>query len=125
MRVPYPVLLILAMIGSPASAEPGTVKGTVEARGKAVELKYSYAHLHDNAEGLLTRPRELRILLSDREVPPDALHGISWLRVEDMAMEGKVQGLLLELDPAKPDTLVAVLLARPAEAGLSLQRTTH
>jgi len=43
--------------------DPGTVQGTLQVNDKAIELRQAYAHLHDNAEGLLDRPKELRILL--------------------------------------------------------------
>lgn len=119
-------LLILLTIAAPAWAlDPGTVTGTFTVDGKPIALRHAYAHLHDNAEGLLDRPRELRILLTDREVSPDTLRGIVFLPVEDLAMQGKVQGILFELDPANPNSLVATLLMPPSEPGASLVRTTH
>lgn len=120
------VLLVVLLVAVPAAAlDPGTVKGTFTINGKPVELKYAYAHLHDNKEGLLSRPRELRVLVTDREVPRESLQGILFLPVEEMAMQGQVQGLMFQLDPANPNAMVAVLLEKPAEAGLSLMRTTH
>ncbi|MCC2673009.1 MAG: hypothetical protein K0Q72_5481 [Armatimonadetes bacterium] len=122
--------LTVAALCAPACApayalDPGTVSGKFLINGKPVELKFAYAHLHDNAEGILSRPRELRILLTDREVPPAALRGVMLLPVEQLAMEGGVQGLLFELDPAKPNSMVEVLLTKPSEEGTSLMRTTH
>ena len=118
--------LAVAALCAPASAlDPGTVKGTFELKGKPVELKYAYAHLHDNAEKLLDRPRELRILVTDREVPPESLRGLIFLPVEQLAMQGGVQGMLFELDPAKPNTCIATVLAKPETEGTTLVRTTY
>lgn len=104
--------------------DPGTVQGTLQVNDKAIELRQAYAHLHDNAEGLLDRPKELRILLTDREVPQESLIGIAFLPVENMAREGRVQGLLLKLDPGKPDKLNTTLLLAPAQPGMSLVTQT-
>jgi hypothetical protein len=119
-------LLLLTIAAVPArAADPGTVKGTFTILGKPVELKYAYAHFHDNEEGLLDRPKELRILLTDREVAPEMLYGIAFLPVTDLARAGTVQGLLLTLDPAKPNSAVGTLLAKPQQPGESLTNTTY
>lgn len=118
--------LLLVALAAPARAvDPGTVKGIFELDGKPIELKYAYAYLHDNAEGILSHPRELRILLTDREVAPDMLRGGIFLPIEDLAKEDKVQGLLFELDPSKPNTIVSTLLSRPQQEGSGLMRTTY
>jgi hypothetical protein len=125
LRIASVIVSLFVLCGRAVAIDEGTVKGTFELNGKRVELKHAYAHLHDNAEKLLDRPRELRILLTDREVTRESLHGIVFLPVEDLAEQGKVQGLLFELDPAKPNEMVATLLARPSEPGRGLMRTTH
>jgi hypothetical protein len=55
--------------------DPGTATGTLNVDGDAVTLTHAYAHLHDNAEGWLDYKKEMRILVSDREVALDALSG--------------------------------------------------
>ncbi|MHB8068907.1 MAG: hypothetical protein ACYDIC_13535 [Desulfobaccales bacterium] len=104
--------------------DPGQVQGSLQVNGKAIALTQAYAHLHDNAEGLLDRPQELRLLLIDREVPQESLAGIAFLPVEQMAREGKVQGLLLKLDPNDHQRLVVTLLLPPAEPGQTLMTQT-
>lgn len=104
--------------------DPGRVQGSLQVNDKAIVLTQAYAHLHDNAEGLLDRPKELRLLLVDREVPQEALAGIAFLPVEQMAREGRVQGLLLRLDPNDHQRLLVTLLYPPAEPGQTLMTQT-
>jgi len=113
-------LLLLLFAGLPpyASAiDPGRVQGFLQVNDTAMALTQAYAHLHDNAEGLLDRPQELRLLLADREVPPEALAGFAPLAAEQMAREGRLQGLLLKLDPNDHQRLEVTLLYPPAEPG--------
>ena len=120
-------LLLLAALSCAApvhAIDPGTVQGSLRVNEKDIPLRHAYAHLHDNAEGLLDRPKELRILVTDREVPQESLIGIAFLPVEDLAREGRVEGLILKLHPDKPDSLTATLLRAPAEPGMSLLTQT-
>lgn len=119
-------MMILTLISCSilAGIDPGTVTGSFSVGGKAISLKHAYAHLHDNAEGLLDRPKELRILLTDREVPQSALHGLVFLPVGDLAQQGKVQGLLFEMDPANPNSMVVTFLLKPEQPGQMLARQT-
>ena len=93
--------------------------------GKEIMLTHASALLHDNAEGLLDLPTELRILLSDCEAPAGALAGIAFdLPVERMAKEGKLRGLLLKLDPNDAGELRIVLLDAPEDPhGMLLTHT--
>jgi hypothetical protein len=104
--------------------DPGRVQGTLAVNGKDIVLTQAYAHLHDNAEGLLDRPQELRLLLVNGEVPQEALAGISLLPVEEMAREGKVRGLLLKLDPKDHRRLEVTLLDPPRGPGQTLVTRT-
>lgn len=104
--------------------DPGTVQGSLHVGGAAIPLQHAAVHLHDNAEKLLDRPKELRILLADREVPQDALAGIAFLPVTQMAKEGKVRGLLLQLDPDNGRQVVVTLLHAPAVPRQSLATQT-
>jgi len=104
--------------------DPGTVQGSVQVNQETIGLTHSYAHLHDNAEGLLDRPRELRIVLTDREIAQDALRGIVFLPVMQMAREGKVRGLMVRLDPNNHHNLLVTLLYPPSGPGASLMTQT-
>lgn len=112
-------------LAAPAAAlDPGRVQGSLQVNGQPVALAQVYAHLHDNAEKLLDRPRELRLLLVDREVPQASLAGLPPLPVEIMAREGRVQGLLLRLDPNDHRRLeLTLLLPSPGQVPKLLTRT--
>lgn len=111
-------LVILILCGAhfniAFAIDPGTAQGSLCVDGADTPLRHAYAHLHDNAEKLLDRPKELRILLADREVPQDALIGISFTGLEEIARDGRVRGLLLQLDPYNRKLVViTVLYAQP------------
>lgn len=112
--------IVLMAIAPVHAIDPGVAKGTLQINGKQVALTHAYAHLHDNAEGLLDFPKELRIVLSDQEVPQESLRGIAFLPVTRLAREGKVQGILIRLDPADRHGMYVTLLHRPADPGMSL-----
>jgi hypothetical protein len=118
-------LSILMFCFQPALAiDQGTAMGTLMVNDEKIVLAYSYAHFHDNAEGLLDKPKELRIVLSDREIPQESLRGIIFLPVEDLAREGKVQGLLMQFDPDDKTKILVTLLRPPSRAGSSLMTLT-
>src|SRR5690349_6975711 len=104
--------------------DAGTAKGTLKADGKDVPLKYSVAYQLDNAEGLLDRPKEMRVLIADREVPAEALAGLAFPPVMQMARENKVQGLLLRFDPADRKAVLVTYLAAPKDPRMSLMNLT-
>ena len=114
----------LLPVHSAFALDAGTAKGSLKAGGKDIPLKYSIAYQLDNAEGLLDRPKELRIVLSDREVPQQALAGIAFPPVMQLAREGKVQGIMLRLDPADRKNIVVTLLAAPSDPRMSLTNLT-
>jgi len=120
------LLLSFLLLTVPAAfaLDPGTAKGSLKVGGKDVPLKSSIAYLHDNADGMLDRPKELRIVLSDREIPQDALSGIGIPPVMQMAREGKVRGLLLRLDPGNLKQILVTLLDKPADPQMSLMTQT-
>lgn len=119
------LIVAVAFCWQPAYAiDQGTVQGTLAINGEEVRLTHSYAHLHDNAEGLLRFPKELRIVLADREIPQPSLRGIVFLPVGDLAREGKVRGLLITLDPGAPGMVLVTLLAKPPSPGHSLMTLT-
>jgi hypothetical protein len=125
MKVPWIFLVLFAFcVQSAYAIDEGTAQGTLTINNDAVALTHSYAHLHDNAEGLLSRPQELRIVLSDRKIPYESLRGIVFLHVEDMARENRIRGLLLILNPRDQRKVVVTLLTQPVRPGQSLMTLT-
>lgn len=104
--------------------DPGTAKGTLTLGAERIALTHVVAVQRDNAEGLLDRPNELRLVLADREVKPEALWGVAFLPVTQLALAGQLRGVLLRWDPAKPEGYVLTVLAKPAEPGGMLANTT-
>src|SRR5215475_1264855 len=100
-----------------AAVNPGIVHGTLRVNEKNITLRHAYAHLHDNAEGLLEETERFRVLFTDREVPPNALDGIAFLPVMELAKQGRVQGLMFEMAPDDPDHVVMTLLLPPSGPG--------
>lgn len=97
------LLAVLTGVFLPAPAfaiDPGTAQGSMTADGITVPLTHAVALLYGNEEGLLDGP-ELRLLLSDREVPLAVLSGPILDRLDDLARRGEVRGLVLRLDPQR------------------------
>lgn len=115
---------ILAADPSPA-IDPGTASGQLSVGEVAIALKHASVMRYGNEEGILERA-ELRILLTDRELPESILRGPFMQALERLARQGKVRGILLRLD-AKKLTAGAVhgtLLLPPGDAPLSLPTFT-
>lgn len=110
----------IAFAATPAFAiDAGTASGRYKDDEVDVAFSHAIALELDNTEGLLDTPREMRVLLSDRELPVAVLYGQSFPPVWTMAQEGKVRGLLLKFDPADRTSVVVTVLAKP-EPGYSL-----
>ncbi len=122
------LFLLLApffVMAHPESAiDPGVARGSLRVNEKNITLRHAYAHLHDNAEGLLDKTERFRVLFTDREVPPNALDGIAFLPVMELAKQGRVQGLMFEMAPDDPDNVVMTLLVPPSGQGRFLIRQT-
>ena len=110
----------LALAAGPALAiDEGVASGRYNDDGVDFKVTHAIALAMDNAEGFADSEKGLRVLLSDREVPVSALCGIAFPPVWRMARSGKLEGLLLNFDPADRNALVATILTRP-EPGFSL-----
>ena len=87
-------LLILSaflLAARPALAiDPGMAKGTLQVGSTTVELTHAYALLHN--------PKELRVLLADREALQSVIADSGHLPAV-MARKGQLRGLLIQLDP--------------------------
>jgi hypothetical protein len=123
-----PLLLLFWLWAIPfqhaLAIDPGTAQGSLQVNQETIALTHSYAHLHDNAEGLLDRSKELRIVLTDREISQDTLRGIVFLPVGQLAKEGRVRGLMVRLDPKDHHNLLVTLLFPPSSPGKSLLNQT-
>lgn len=116
--------LFLAPFLATLAIDPGVAKGSLQVGAETIPLKFAAAQMHDNAEKLLDRPRELRIVLADREIPQDALSGIAFPPVVQMAREGKVKGLFLRLDPGNRRRVSVTVLRPMPSAQISLLNQT-
>jgi hypothetical protein len=123
LLAPFFVMTHQESSGNPG-LDPGVARGTLRVNEKNITLRYAYAHSHDNAEGLLDQTERFRVLFADREVPPNALDGIAFLPVMDLARQGQVQGLLFEMAPDDPNNVVMTLLQPPSGQGRFLIRQT-
>lgn len=103
-------------LATAVAAAPAT--GTVTLNGQKVVMSHAVALLHDNVEGTFREP--LVIVISDRPVPPAALAGMAAFGVHELARAGKVRGLMVRLDPARPEQASFVLLDKPADERTSL-----
>jgi hypothetical protein len=112
--------LFLALPSTAYSIDMGNAKGTLVLNGETIALNHAYAELHDNAEGLLDYPKELRILVTDRDVPQESLNGLVFLPVSGMAKNNQVRGLLIKMNPDDPDNINILVLAKPTQEGESL-----
>jgi len=118
-------LSLLILLPVPAAAiDPGVASGRYSDDGVELSVSHAIALRQDNDEGLLTDGPEMRVVVSDVEVLPEALHGVAFLPVETMAREGKVRGLLFRFDPADRKALRVTILAKPADPATSFATVT-
>jgi hypothetical protein len=128
MKTALALLLFLAVLvncSTSYSIDPGTASGTLAVDGDKVSLRYSFAHLHDNAEGWLDTKKEMRILVSDRDVPEETISGLDpFFALSEMVRAGSIRGVLLRFDPANPKSIVVTVLYPPKEGGHTLANRT-
>lgn len=121
-----PLVLLAARPAAAAPSSPAaSVQGTMKIGDRKIALKHVRAHFHDNAEGLLDHAHELRVVVTDVDVPPESIRGLAFLPVDDLARKGEVHGLVIKLDPAEPNSVVITLLDKPGEEGASLMTLTR
>lgn len=105
---------MLALAGAAAlvtpGAEAGEVSGSLQMSGKPVAASHVLVHLHDNAEGVMQR--SLKILVSEAAVKPDLLDGIGDMRAMHHGRDGRVHGVLFQIDPKSPGEVGAVRLEK-------------
>ena len=110
----------LALMAAPAFAiDPGVASGRYTDDETEIVFTHAIAIERDNTEGLLEYAREIRIALTDREIPLSALLGQGFPPIWSMASEGRVRGVLLSLNPTDRTGMVVTVLDKP-EPGYSL-----
>jgi hypothetical protein len=105
--------LVLLCAGSAHALGLGGASGRYAHENVRIEVSHAIALMQDNPEGLLDHGPQLRVLLSDRDVPIQALYGIAFPPVRAMARQGALRGLLLEFNPADRTSLQVTVLAKP------------
>jgi hypothetical protein len=122
--------LALAAAAPARALDPGTASGHYTGDGiKLSGLTHAIALSQDNTEGLLDRGPQVRVLLSQEDVPVAALYGIAFPPVRQMARAGQVHGVLLEFSPTDKTALFVTVLSQTGEPGamvsmLSLSKTS-
>jgi hypothetical protein len=89
------------------------VEGAITLNGKPVAAAHVLAKLHDNAEGVVTRT--LLVAVTDRPLPPGGLDGIGETVASQLALAGKLRGVLFRIDPARPDEAALIVLDKPEQ----------
>jgi hypothetical protein len=123
------VALALATAAPAFALDPGTASGHYTGDGAKLGFTHAVALGQDDAEGLLDHGPQVRVLLSQEEVPVAALYGIAFPPVRQMAKNGQVHGVLLEFSPKDKTSLQVTVLSPPTEPGefmhsLSLSKTS-
>lgn len=106
------ILTLVTVLSTSLVSLANDFTGTLTINGKTFPSPHVQVLLHDNAEGVLPSPTQLRILITGRDVPIEALYGLTFLPVEDMGRRGEVEGILLQFDPAKPDDVDYTVLTQ-------------
>jgi hypothetical protein len=101
------VLLLAMPLRAQEAAKPG-IEGQLLVEGKTIPFTHVYAYKHDNAEGIYDSAKIIKILLADSAVPPNTLHSV--FRPMELVRQGKLHGILLEVDPAKSEGFSGRLL---------------
>jgi hypothetical protein len=103
-----------------ASLAKGTAIGAYDQDGRKFSFTHAIALQTDNAENLRPEGPGLRVLLSDVEVSVDSIAAPVFPQVGSLAKAGKLHGLLLDFDPAKPDSIhITILDGNPGDASRS------
>jgi hypothetical protein len=111
----------LALAAAPALAlDPGTASGEFSRDGVKVAFSHAVALSQDNTEGLLDHGPQIRVVLSDVEVPAAQLYGLVFPPVIGMARKQTVHGVMLEFNPKDPTFMHVTVLAKPGDPDASL-----
>ncbi|HEY2357768.1 MAG TPA: hypothetical protein VGH86_09990 [Phenylobacterium sp.] len=112
--------LALAAAGPALALDPGTASGHFSHEGVKLAFSHAVALSQDNTEGLLDDGPQVRLVLSDVEVPPAALYGVVFPPIIGMARNDAVHGVMIEFSPKDPKAMHVTVLSKPQELGASL-----
>jgi len=110
------VFFLLSILPTAAAIDPGRSTGYVQYDDSRIELREAAAHLHRSTNADPPQPAELRIVLSDREIPQESLAGTDIRRLLELAHADAVHGILIRLNPDNPGTLTLTVLTPPPTA---------
>jgi hypothetical protein len=111
----------LALAAAPALAlDPGVAAGHYARDGVKIDFSHAVALFQDNTEGLLDSGPQMRVVLSDKEVPVAAVYGLVFPPVIGLARREEVRGVVLEFSPKDPTAMHVTVLAKPADPGASM-----
>jgi hypothetical protein len=105
------VFLLLEVIPAAGAIDPGRADGHVAIDGERLQLIHAYAQVHRIQSGRDERSRELRVAITDREIPQLTLAGDEPNELMRLAASGKCRGLLLRLDPERAETATLTILS--------------
>ena len=104
--------LALLTAGPAFALDPGVASGHYAGDGTRLSFAHAVALSQDDTEGFLDHGPQLRVLLSQEDVPVSALYGIAFPPVRRMAQAGQVHGVLLEFSPKDKTSVQVTVLAR-------------
>ncbi len=107
------VFFLLIVVPTAAAIDPGRSTGYVRYDDSRVDLREAFAHLHRGTSDEPLQAAELRIVLSDGEIPQESLTGPDTRRLLELARAGEVKGVLIRMNPGDPGTLTLTVLAPP------------
>lgn len=125
MKYLFTFLAVIMLMTNPAPAiDPGYATGTLKADGKTFQLKYANVIQYNNEEGFLDKA-ELRLLLTDKDVPLELLSGPTLDPLQALARKDNMHGILLKIEQlvplkAKVTTAYGTLLYPPKDHRASL-----
>lgn len=107
------IALLLVCVGPALALDQGVASGHYDQDGVTLSFAHAVALSQDNTEGLLDHGPQVRVVLSAEEVPIQALYGVVFPPVTQMARAGVVHGVMLEFDPADRTRLHVTVLNKP------------
>jgi len=103
-----------------SAAGQSTVEGMLTINGETVALKHGYVYYHMNEEKVLDS-QEIRILLTDNEVPAEYLSRPYPSKYDALARAGAFKGVYLSYNPLADEREVhGTIYFAPTEPGMSM-----
>ncbi|HEY3948852.1 hypothetical protein [Phenylobacterium sp.] len=116
--------LAATLLAGPVWAQAGAATGQFKGDAGSFALTHAVALSQDNLEGLLDKGPQIRLVLSQEDVPAEALYGVAFPPVTTLARKQAAHGIMLEFAPKAPTEMHMVILARPADPRASLTNSS-